>query len=78
MEPIRRFSLEDYTDPSRLVVLCKLASLEEAECALREQQLLFPAQRFRISYTTGMRKINKYYPTPFVRTNELPVSRVTT
>lgn len=62
MSDIRRYQIEDYTDPANLVVCCRLSELDECERMLREHQILHPHRRFRVSYIAGMRKIIKYYP----------------
>ena len=69
MDHGRRFQVEDDSDQGKPVVLCRAASLEEAETILRDEQSLYPERRLRVSYTTGMRKINKYYPHPTAATS---------
>lgn len=72
MDHGRRFQVEDYSDPVKPAVLCRAASLEEAESVLFDQQSIHPERRYRVSYTTGMRKINKYYPRPAASASPSP------
>ncbi|MFO0946019.1 MAG: hypothetical protein U1D30_08740 [Planctomycetota bacterium] len=75
MSDVRRYQIEDYTDPDNLVVCCRLSELEECERVLREHQTLHPDRRFRVSYIAGMRKINKYYPAHTRSSEPLPAAR---